>query len=181
MSKKHKTLLVFSILFALFIAPLFSQKPEKIIQPQILGSIYSHNGLPISGDHISIPNRDINEISDSEGNFKISQIDTGSHFLKIEHIAYKTLFLTIVIEADSKINLGKIILLPDIFKSDDVLITATILPKSIDKIIPVTSKVSNLDIVRRNSKTSAEALREEPGIFIQKTNHGGGSDRKSVV
>jgi len=35
--------------------------------------------------------------------------------------------------------------------------------------------VSESTIRERNAKTSPEALREESGIFVQKTNNGGGS------
>jgi len=154
----------------------FSQSANSNIKSAIHGIIYNEQGKIVDDAHISLQPPLRNDVSDQYGKFEIGPIEEGTYTVRVEHIAYQTIEIDNISVAYGTITvLDTIFLSTGFYESESVVITATRSQKKREDIIPVVSLVDRQQIIRRNSKTSAEALREESGVFIQKTNHGGGS------
>jgi TonB-dependent heme/hemoglobin receptor len=164
----------FIILFSFGI--VHSQPARKILSSEIQGIIYNKNNGPVSDAHIILQHPPRNDVSDQNGRFELGPLDAGTYSIRIEHVSYQTLELKKVNVKPGQITvLDTIFLSIGMYQSENVIITATRTGQKLADIIPIVTMVNRQKIERRNSQTSAEALREESGIFIQKTNHGGGS------
>jgi hemoglobin/transferrin/lactoferrin receptor protein len=164
----------FLILFSLGMAR--SQPAPKILSSEIHGIIYNTNNVPVRDAHIILEHPPRNDVSDQNGRFELGPLDAGTYSIRIEHVSYQTLELEKVNVKPGQITvLDTIFLSTGIYQTENVIITATRTGQKLAEIIPIVTMVNRREIERRNSQTSAEALREESGIFVQKTNHGGGS------
>ncbi|KAA3615602.1 MAG: TonB-dependent receptor [Calditrichaeota bacterium] len=155
----------------------FAQKPaNRTLKSEIQGVIFNENNEAVRDAHISLLNPPKNDVSDHNGKFTIGPLDAGRYTIRVEHISYQTIEIENIAISQGVITvLDTIILSTGFYESESVVVTATRSHKKVEEIIPIVNMVSRQQIARRNSKTSAEALREESGVFIQKTNHGGGS------
>ena len=167
----------FKLLFLFIPALLYAQ--TKFVGEDVAGIsgyIYNEFAEPLAGAEITIDNNGQYDISDANGFFELVPLVQGTYSIKVKHISYKP----DVIE-NIKVNSGTItaadtvFLKTYIYNTENVIITATRNARKIYEVANALNLVDKLEIERRNSKTSAEALREEPGVFVQKTNHGGGS------
>ena len=73
------------------------------------------------------------------------------------------------------VSLQNIVLEYRVIELDDVTVTATRTERRRVGVSQQINLIGKERIRERNAKTSAEVLREEVGIFVQKTSHGGGS------
>ncbi len=112
--------------------------------------------------------------TDNNGAFRFEDLSPGSYTLTLQHIGFlQSVHEVTLLEED--VALPPVILEYDVLDLEDVVVTASRAERDVVDVPESVSLVSSREIRERNSKTSAEALREEPGVFVQKTNHGGGS------
>jgi hemoglobin/transferrin/lactoferrin receptor protein len=171
MSKEIK--MFFSILFFIFVVfDVFAQS----ITGRIIGRVVSNEGAAISDVQIRIGNIDENIFTDKEGKFVVEKVDPGIYDIKLDRIGFESKFIdNIQVTKDSTYDTGTIVLTARFLPFDEIIVTATRienLPFEVSKPLNI---VSSAQIKERAARTSAEALREETGIFVQKTNHGSGS------
>ncbi len=142
----------------------------------IKGTVLSQEGTPVSDAEVRIMNTRHSDITDNTGHFTITGVPSGRYKLVVKHISYQPMILEdITLPEDGVTDMGDVWLAYGIFNSEQVVVTAT---RTEHKAIDLAQHVNSIrapDLIERASKTSAEALREEPGLFVQKTNHGGGS------
>jgi len=142
----------------------------------IKGKILNSSGTPIRNAQVQIWSKGLAAISDSSGVFVLAAIKPGVYRLKVTHIAYQIKFIDeLNISAKSLLEIPAIILTTKIFNADETLITATRKAQKPFDLPQALNLISQERIQSRHVSTSAEALREETGLHIQKTNHGGGS------
>ncbi len=165
-----------SLLLILNVKTISAQPAHKSQSSEIHGIIFNEDYQPVNDAHIILQYPSRNDVSDKKGRFELGPLDAGTYTIRIEHVSYQTLELKKVKVKSGRIAvLDTIFLSTGIYQSENVIITATRTGQKLSELIPIVSMVDRREIERRNSQTSAEALREESGIFIQKTNHGGGS------
>lgn len=170
-SKKYLEMKKYCLL-ALLITTIFNFAFAK--NGKIEGFVLDTFGNPIPDVHVEIPKLNLGDNSDSEGHFNLTKVPNGKHKVTFSHISFETKTLRNLKVQGGK-NLGKITLEPKIFELEEFVVTATRNKKrTVDVSVPL-NIVEQEVIQKRNAKTSAEALREETGVFVQKTNHGGGS------
>ncbi|MBN1348972.1 TonB-dependent receptor [candidate division KSB1 bacterium] len=144
--------------------------------PVIRGTVLDIRGKPLSNVQVQLNPGDLADVTDDNGAFVFDKIPWGTYTLKLSHIGYESRFIeNLVIAKSTSIDLGEILLRSRVINFDAILVTATRTPKNILTLSNTVNMVSETVLRQRNAKTSAEALREESGIFVQKTNHGGGS------
>ena len=143
---------------------------------KIDGYVYNLQGKPISDAYVVIPTLGLADVTSNNGYYIIEHIRPGSYSIKFDHISFSAKIVdNIVVRESFTTTLDTIILESHIYDVSDITVTATRSQRSTPFISSQINSVSLSQIKARNAKTSAEALREETGIFVQKTNHGGGS------
>ena len=142
----------------------------------IEGTVINDRNEIIADVAIQINSGKYSDITDDKGHFIIENIPEGRYQIQFEHIAYKKLVINnISVTKYHLTSLDTIQLVHKILISDEFIVTADRIERNPFDTPNAVNLVSQNEIAERASKTSAEALREETGIFVQKTNHGGGS------
>ncbi len=133
------------------------------------GSVSQKDGQGIGGVYITILNTNLGTISDKEGKFNLEKIPAGST-MRISAIGYTTQELPV---NDSVV---KVVLDPAIiYLNNNIIITAQRYEaKQIDVSESVTVLTSS-DLLQQAPRSTPEALFGSTGVWVQKTNHGGGS------
>ena len=142
----------------------------------IAGCLVNSAGNSVPDAEIRIENTNIGIISDEDGCFIIDPLSPGNYDLIITHITFTDVFIPgISVTTGDTVYLDNITMETRIDELKPVVVTASRYNESeFESPLPLNC-VSSKKILNREAKTAAEALREERGIFIQKTNHGGGS------
>jgi outer membrane receptor protein involved in Fe transport len=142
----------------------------------ISGRVYNIVGAPVADVHVLLENNSGADVSNSGGEFAVTDIAPGIYTISFSHISYNPYTLEgIEVIEGQETRLDPVILTARIFNASAISVTATRMDIEKEKYTSQINVVTNKKINALQPKTSAEALREEPGISIQKTNHGGGS------
>ena len=163
-------------IYALFFILIMNSHSIQSQTGKVEGHVFEPTGEPVSNLHVMLTNAKFADVTDEHGYFIIENIPPGIYNIKFNHIGFKTRIIeNIKIQKDQVLNLNKIVLQPQILQLNELVVTATRTNRNIYDVSQSINIVSETKIKERDVKTSAEALREETGIFVQKTNHGGGS------
>lgn len=143
---------------------------------KLRGRAISDNGKPVPDVQVIIKEFDRRTFTNSNGQFLIERVPAGTITVQLIHLGYENhLTSRVKVQSGEITDLGSIRLRDQVVELEGTVITATRSERSLEDVSNAANVVSALAIRERNSKTSAEALREETGVFVQKTNHGGGS------
>ncbi len=142
----------------------------------IQGTISHANTLEkIEGVNIVVIDQRKGAVSDEEGNFRITDLDNEAYRLKISHINFQTQIVNIDLEDPEAVTLT-IQLIPAVLRTnEDVVITAQRFEQEAFKSPEAISIYNQRQFVERAPRSTPEALIGTPGVWVQKTNHGGGS------
>ncbi len=142
----------------------------------ITGVIADPQGQPISDVRISLHKQKLAGYSDPAGRFHIYNIPPGVYQLVFKHVGYEVHRRdSIRVAAGQTVDVGRVVLTETVLLLSGSFVTATQTGRTLADIPVAATLVPRELLEERNGKTSAEVLREESGIFVQKTNHGGGS------
>ncbi len=134
----------------------------------------SQTGVPLTGVNIYVEGTQIKTITDVNGYFRIINLQPGIYKITAQHIGYQSINRKVLIKADSKI---KLLFLLKMFKAHEKIeITAKL--HDIPNLITSFSILNKNEIDKSNSITTAEALKNIPGIF---TTRPGGWGVKAVI
>ena len=162
------------IIIILLIFPIFVS--ARNTTGTLQGYVTDVDGRAISNLHVVVLNTPLGDVTDDQGFYIIENIPIGSYDIQFDHISYTTRILQDVnISTAQTTTLGTVRLDMRILRLNGLVVTAT---RSTRRIIDVPQALNVIParrIQERNAKTSAEVLHEEAGVFVQKTNHGGGS------
>ncbi len=161
---KNRMEFVNTICFLLFSQCAFAQ----FIQGAV---IEKKNNLPIPDVHIQWVNTTVGTVSDRVGKFQLASVP-GAHAIRISAVGFSTIEVMIKDASDS-IRIG---LEPSVIMlNQGVVVTAKrqeVLSSEVSQSVTVVSQ----DMLLQNApRTVPEALMNQTGIWVQKTNHGGGS------
>ncbi|MEE2876698.1 MAG: TonB-dependent receptor [Candidatus Neomarinimicrobiota bacterium] len=140
----------------------------------ISGSVIDTQGEAVSEVHVTLTPGFFTLYTDSSGAFRFGNLSPGSYNATFQHIGFLPSVHQVTL-SEEDLSIPALILEYDVVDLEDVVVTASRAERDVVDVPESVSLVSSREIRERNSKTSAEALREEPGVFVQKTNHGGGS------
>ncbi len=158
-------------LILIYNLPLLGQESGRII-----GTILDNHGNPMVAAEISIPSLEIGTTTRANGEFEIKSVPKGDYTVRIDYLGFQTRQISAVrVRSGETTQMVDVRMSPKLLAMNETIVTANRRPKSLTDISSGANLVNAEIIQQRNAKTSAEALREETGIFIQKTNHGGGS------
>ncbi len=153
----------------------------KFIVGFLLLSIYSVQGQTIKGTittvegsgipdvHITVMNTHLGTSTDRAGNFKLNRIPTGST-LRMSAIGYVTKDIAVV-DTIVLATLEPAI----IYLNNNIVITAQRFEANQFDVSESITVVNHTDILQNVPRSTPEALFGSTGIWVQKTNHGGGS------
>jgi hemoglobin/transferrin/lactoferrin receptor protein len=163
---------IFSLVFTLILNTASAQSRVGKIE----GCVVDPYNKPILNVHVMLSPTNLADVTDEHGYFTVEKVAPGTYTLKFDHIAFKAKIIeNIKIQRGQVLYLNRIILEHEIIDLDEIVVTATRTERHIYDASNPINLVSESTIREHNAKTSAEALREETCIFVQKTNHGGGS------
>lgn len=174
MNKNLKLQISFFILFFLLLSsnPGFSnEKHPTQLSGQVRDKI---TRAPIPYANIFIEQTNIGTISANDGRFSLENIPDNGAVLIIRHIGYdeKRIVLNSTAENVSRFN---ILLMPKVLPFNEVIFTSN---RRAEGLFQSQQDVSIADrdiIERRTSPNTADALREIPGVLVQKTTAGHGA------
>ena len=151
----------------LFVLPyhVFAQLFQGVIRDQ-------KTNEPISDVHISVINSSMGTITDKEGRFVLQRVNTNSVQVRISAIGYTTIEQAVEVDVQEL----QIVLMPSIILLNNaVTVTAQRNERLTFDVPESITSVSRVQMEQQAPRSTPEALMYETGVWIQKTNHGGGS------
>lgn len=142
----------------------------------IKGKIYSQNTRDaLSGVSIRIEGASSKgTATDENGGFNFENIQPGKYTVKASYVGYETYQTTLILDNEG-VNL-EIFLISQSGSLPEVQILSASRRNTSSVHLPFASSVLNLPAQSENiPRTVPESLNIIPGVFVQKTNHGGGS------
>ncbi len=131
--------------------------------------------LPVSGVTINLAPGDFNTTSDQNGQFNFKGLERGQFNLIITHIGYKSQTELIAIEnIDADVNI-EIKLNVRSIPLPGMIVTPSRISQSQFRTVQNISTTEAESFSEKQFSTTAELIRDEPGILVQKTTHGHGS------
>ncbi len=162
----YRIILTLSIA-VLSMGQLFSQSIQGVI-------LNKEDNNPISNANISIVNSTLGTVSNDEGKFTINYSKKQTFSILVSCLGFESIQLDL--SSGAAKNELKIKLQPTtIHLNKSIVITATKNKLFSHKIPEAVSVLTNEELQINNPRSMAEALIGMPGVWIQKTNHGGGS------
>ena len=169
---KRFSCLILLILSLLISIPLYSQQNSASIQ----GYVFDDKNNAIENVNVIIEPGNLADVTDKYGYFQVNKLKLGKYAITFRHVSYTTeIIQNVEIDGTENINLPNVILRPRTISFDKIIVTATKKEQSVYDVSKPINLVNSAAIKQRSAKTSAEALRDEVGVFVQKTSHGGGS------
>ncbi|NNE10079.1 MAG: TonB-dependent receptor, partial [Gemmatimonadetes bacterium] len=165
---------VFVLLAAVAFAPLDHPSAQPFATGTLQGTITAaETGRPLAFADVVLRDLGRGGVANKDGFFLIENIPAGPHRILVNRMGYASDSTRVEIVAGSRTTHDFVLVARDHESGKPVRIGAT---QRVSRKGPFSSsQVAGISVRDRAAKTPAEALREEPGVFVQKTNHGGGS------
>lgn len=163
------------LIIAVILCGLTAIAQTKSGQYKLIGKIRSStNHSPISNATVRVLNSNQGTTTDPTGQFTLQFSSPGPHSIQFTSVSYSSEVKTIVVGESA--NVLDILLQPAIIQlNDQIVVTAQRYEtRSFDRPEAITA-VSHREIARNATRSTPELLLGQSGVFLQKTNHGGGS------
>ncbi len=129
------------------------------------------NNLPIPDVHIQWVTTSVGTVSDSKGKFYLTSLP-GAKALRVSAIGFATREVTIENSSDSL----HIVLEPSVFMLNQGVVVTAKRQEDLSSEVSQSVTVVTQELLLQNApRTTPEALMNQTGVWVQKTNHGGGS------
>jgi outer membrane receptor protein involved in Fe transport len=129
---------------------------------------------PVAGATIAVAGTDRGTVSESRGRFCISELEPGNYFLRVSCVGYTD--EEVSAGSDDEENKELVIYLrPTAVPVGRITVTGGRVAARIFESSRAVSAISGEEFSERSSATTAELLREEPGLLVQKTTYGHGA------
>lgn len=126
---------------------------------------------PIEGVHIQLINSPLGTVAGKDGRFTFVDFPNGRHTVRISAVGYVT--MEKVVERNEEIIIS---LEPSsVLLNNAVTVTAQRNEQRSFDVYQSVTTLSADELMKKSSRSTPEALMNESGIWVQKTNHGGGS------
>ncbi|MCB2197929.1 TonB-dependent receptor [bacterium] len=176
MIKLTRSALIACLLLTLVLPEgLFADTMNARALGEVQGWVTQADGTPIAGAAVHLVGTSFGGQTDLSGSFLLARILAGSWTVEVTHLGYeRNVLANVRIRAEQSTNLGSIQLQPAVHSLDPATWTVRRSHLQQDDILEPSSSVDLASIRLVQPASSAEVLREQPGIQIQKTSHGGG-------
>jgi len=143
---------------------------------QIIGTVYDAKyDTPLEKVNLVIHGTGSGAISGEDGNFRISGLSEGKHLLQATLVGYLLFEKEVDLSGDG-IEGFLIYLQPTTFTlNNDFVITARRVESTDFDSPEAITVINTLQLEQEMPRSTPEALEGATGVFLQKTNHGGGS------
>ena len=135
----------------------------------IAGKVLDEHQESLAGAHIYLKDTSIGAIANSNGQFRLKDIPTGSYILGVSFIGYETLSQSIEVNEKSTLSL-ELDMIPGDVQLEDLVVSASA-EQPLNTLSPI-------DIKLRPTNTSQDILRMVPGLFIAQ--HAGGGKAEQI-
>ncbi|NOS94765.1 MAG: TonB-dependent receptor [Cyclobacteriaceae bacterium] len=126
---------------------------------------------PISDVHLVVIGTSIGTSTDLSGQYNLEMSRTDSIRVRISAIGFATAERTLSKGSNSRIELAA----SSILLNNEVTITAQRSERLSFDVALATTTISSLQLKEYGARSTPEALMNQTGVWVQKTNHGGGS------
>jgi hemoglobin/transferrin/lactoferrin receptor protein len=171
--KRHFSILSILIILLILIQTktAISDSNQDILKGQVFDEVTKQ---PIPNVNVFLKESNFGTTTDSNGKFSLTNVLEGKQVLIIQHIAYSEKRILFNL-AQSETKQFNIHLKPTTISFDEIVFTANRRSENVFKSHSDIFFVSENDISRRTSSTTADVLKEQPGVLVQKTTAGHGS------
>lgn len=150
---------------------LFSSLYAQSIQGQLTEL---ERNTPLPGVNVVLLNTARGTVSATDGSFKLENIPNGNYTLRISHVGYQLIELPVQVPGETQ-NL-QIALEPSIIELNKGIVITSQRRETYPLETPeVTSVLTRDALTQLASRATPEAMMGMTGVWIQKTNHGGGT------
>lgn len=133
------------------------------------------NQRPLAHVEVYIKSIMRGDVTNNDGIFKIDKLPLGIYDIIFQRQGYKTIHKKgVVLDADATVKMN-IEMKFTVIEVEDLVITAHRSTNVEQDVSQMVSVVSEKEIKDKNIKQTSQILKEEVGVFVQKTNQGGGS------
>jgi hemoglobin/transferrin/lactoferrin receptor protein len=131
---------------------------------------------PLAGVIVHMSGRELVARTDADGRFVMPPVAPGSYVIGARLDGYRPVDARITVVPGGPAPQVEFALVPETLRlAEAVSVTATRDEREAFNVPRSVSVVNETELLRTAPRTSAEALARVPGVFVQKTNHGGGS------
>lgn len=164
------------LLFLLFLSSLDGIGLAFAAGGRIVGVVRdSLAATPLANVQVFLEGQNVGDVSDEKGYFEIDGLQPGTYLVMFRLQGYATKQKIATISKQNERIEFIVRLHHKIIELQNLLVTAT-REGTPDFDLPyLVSSITPRKIARRNAQQTPELLREEIGVFVQKTNQGGGS------
>ncbi len=161
------TTTIFVLVFLLYATHAEAQTVRATIED-------THTRQPVADAHVRVNGSATGAVSNANGSFTLSKVSPTADTLRITKVGYRPTELIVSSGADQ--ILPTIRLLPEVVQlNEEVVVTVQRMPQAqFESPYPV-SVLNSAQLLQYAPRSMAEALEGLPGVWMQKTNHGGGS------
>ncbi len=165
------TFITRTIISAFALSFCTTKTDAQVVQATIIDQ-YSQQ--PISSAHVTVGT--IGTVSNEQGAFVLSGLVPDTYTLRISKVGYQTVEQKVIVTTEPEQTLSAILLLPRVVQlNQEVIVSAQRAPQTqFESPYPV-SVLNETQLTQYSPRSSAEALEGLTGVWMQKTNHGGGS------
>jgi len=168
-------LVIYFLINGLLFAQSMASETNSIHSSRLTGSVIDETSrVPVPNVNIYFEQTNVGTISDQNGSFTIENIPTGQNILLITHIGYFEKRVSLKIDQGQTKNLN-ILLTPKSLKFEEIVFTASRHAETVFKSQHNVDIANQEKIAIRTSTNTADALREIPGVLVQKTTAGHGA------
>lgn len=140
---------------------------------QVRGTVYdAATGQGLPGVHISVVNAPVGTVSDRDGAFGLS-LPGGQPLLSLSCVGYESVQRPVAVDSAQGLRIG--LRASVIALNREVVVSASRYETNQFVANEAASVVSATQLARNPLRSTPELLQGETGVFVQKTNHGGGS------
>lgn len=140
----------------------------------ISGQVLTSKGTALAGTTAQIVNTGLGAATEPDGTYKIYVSQPGEYLLRFSNIGFKT--VEVPVKVSEGVTVHNVEMQPTLVQlNDQVIITAQRYETSDYERPEALTLVGARDLAQNPLRSTPEILFGKSGVFVQKTNHGGGS------
>ena len=138
--------------------------------------VAAESGRGLSGAIVEVVGLGSSTSTDVDGRFSLPPLAIGTHVIRARTDGHRSADVQVTVTAGAAPPALEFALAPETLRlAESVSVTASRDERATFQEPRSVAVVPEADIAHTASRTGAEALARAPGVFVQKTNHGGGS------
>jgi outer membrane receptor for ferrienterochelin and colicins len=138
---------------------------SQAVAQDLSGRITDAEGTPIPGAHVIPLGTNMGAVSDANGRYSITNIETGVYEIQVSSIGFFTVRQTVVVSKDNPNELN-FVLQEKVFESDEIVVSASRREQPALSVPVSVSILSAEDLSRRNVIVLDDALRTISGVQV---------------